>query len=83
VVDTKAGYIYDRSRQNPPNPPWGLLPRPGTAHTYVYPGCKEGRVVAAIVRLEKDHTEGLEPNVTEGLVKLMLSASGGKIQAMK
>ena len=83
VVDTKAGYIYDRSRQNPPNPPWGLLPRPGTAHTYVYPGCKEGRVVADIVRLEKGHTEGLEPNVTEGLVKLMLLASGGKIQAMK
>ena len=31
VVDTKAGYIYDGSRQNPPNPAWGLVPRPGTA----------------------------------------------------
>ena len=78
--DTEAGYIYDRSRQNPPNPPWGLLPRPGTAAALRYPNCKDGRVVADVVRLEKGHTEGLEPNVTEALVKLMLSARGGKIQ---
>jgi hypothetical protein len=80
IVDTKAGYIYDRSRQNPPNPPWGLLPRPGTAQLSAYASCKDGRVVADVVRLEKGHTEGLEPNVTEALVKLMLSARGGKIQ---
>ena len=83
IVDTKAGYIYDRSRQNPPNPSWGLLPGPGTAHAFVYSNCKDGRVVADVVRLEKGHTEGLEPNVTEALVKLMLSASGGKIQAAR
>jgi hypothetical protein len=83
IVDAKAGYIYDRSRQNPPNPPWGLLPGPGTAQVYAYPNCKDGRVVADIVRLEKGHTEGLEPNVTEELVKLMLSASGGKIQSSR
>jgi hypothetical protein len=80
IVDTKAGYVYDRSRQNPPNPPWGLLPKPGTAQLSVYSNCKDGRVVADVVRLEKGHTEGLEPNVTEALVKLMLSARGGKIQ---
>jgi hypothetical protein len=80
VVDTKAGYIYDRSRQNPPNPSWGLLPRPGKAQMFVYPSCKDGRVVADVVRLEKGHTEGLEPNVTEALVKLMVSAKGGKLQ---
>ncbi len=28
----------------------------------------------------KGHTEGLEPNVTEELVRLMLSAKGGKLQ---
>jgi pimeloyl-ACP methyl ester carboxylesterase len=83
IVDAKAGYIYDRSRQNPPNPAWGLLPRPGTAQVQVYPGCKDGRVVADVVRLEKGHTEGLEPNITERLVNLMLSASGGKIQQMR
>jgi hypothetical protein len=80
IVDTKAGYIYDRSRQNPPNPAWGLLPRPGKAQIFSYANCKDGRIVADVVRLEKGHTEGLEPNVTEALVKLMLSAKGGKLQ---
>jgi hypothetical protein len=79
VVDAKAGYVYDSTRQNPPNPPWGLLPRPGTAQIYVYPNCTGGRVVADVVRLEKGHTEGVEPNVTEALVKLIVSAPGGKI----
>jgi hypothetical protein len=79
VVDTKDGYVYDGSRQNPPNPSWGLLPRPGRARIYSYERCKDGRVVADVVRLEKGHTEGLEPNVTEALVKLMVSAKGGKI----
>ena len=79
VVDTKAGYVYDSTRQNPPVPAWGLLPRPGRAEVYVYPNCQNGRVVADVVRLEKGHTEGLEPNVTEALVSLMLSARGGKI----
>lgn len=74
VVDTKPGYVYDGTRQNPPNPAWGLLPRPGTAEVFVYPKCKDGRLVADVVRLEKGHTEGLEPNVTEQLIKLMLSA---------
>ncbi len=80
VVDAKAGYIYDTSRQNPPVPAWGLVARPGTARVYEYPGCKDGRVVADIVRLEKGHTEGLEPHITEKLVQLMLSAPGGKLQ---
>ena len=80
IVDAKAGYVYDASRQNPPNPPWGLLPAPGKAHVFVYPDCKDGRVVADVVRLDKGHTEGLEPAITEELVKLMLSAKGGKIQ---
>ncbi|HMD34862.1 MAG TPA: alpha/beta hydrolase [Vicinamibacterales bacterium] len=80
VVDTKAGYIYDRSRQNPPVPAWGLLPAPGTANVYIYPGCRDGRIVADVVRLEKGHTEGLEPTVVETLVKLMLSAPGGKLK---
>jgi len=79
VADSKAGYVYDGTRQNPPNPPWGLLPRPGNAQVLVYPNCTGGRVIADVVRLEKGHTEGLEPNATEALVKLMVSAPGGKI----
>jgi len=74
VVDTKPGYVYDSTRQNPGSDAWGHLPRPGTAEVFEYPHCKDGRVVADVVRLGKGHTEGLEPQVTEQLVKLMLSA---------
>lgn len=80
IVDTKAGYVYDSSRLNLLRPGWGLLPGPGKAQVYTYPDCKDGRIVADVVRLEKGHTEGLEPKVTEELIKMMLSAKGGKLQ---
>jgi pimeloyl-ACP methyl ester carboxylesterase len=80
IVDTKAGYVYDSTRLNQLRPGWGLLPAPGKAQVYVYPDCKDGRVVADVVRIDKGHTEGLEPKITEELVKLMLSAKGGKLQ---
>ncbi len=54
-------------------PGWGLMPAPGKAQVYVYPDCKDGRVVADVVRIDKGHTEGLEPKVTEELIKMMLS----------
>jgi hypothetical protein len=47
---------------------------------WVYPGAKDGRVIADVVRLGKGHTEGLEPKVTEALVQLIVSAPGGKAQ---
>ena len=80
IVDTRGGYVYDSTRQNPPNPAWGLLPAPGKAEIYIYPDCKDSKVVADVVRLDKGHTEGLEPQITEELIKLMLSARGGKLQ---
>jgi hypothetical protein len=80
VVDTKAGYVYDGTRQNPGSQAWGLLPRPGRADVFAYRNCKDGRVVADVVRIDKGHTEGLEPKVSEALVKMMLAARGGKIQ---
>ena len=79
VVDEKAGRVHDSSSQNPGTKQWGLLPRPGTAEVFVYPGCDGGRVVADVRRLDKGHTEGLEPGVTEALVTLMVNAPGGKI----
>ena len=82
VVDSKPGYVYDSSRQDPPSPSWGLLPAPGSAAVYQYQNCRPGRVVADVVRLEKGHTEGLEPQVTEKLVELMLAAEGGKIRGL-
>jgi len=83
VTDMRAGYVYDGTRQNPGSAAWGLLPRPGTAQIFVYPKCNDGRVVADVVRIDKGHTEGLEPKVTAEIVKLMLSAPGGKIQREK
>ena len=50
---------------------------------YVYPACQDGLVVADVIRRDKGHTEGLEPNVTESLIKLMVSAKGGKLQRQK
>lgn len=79
VVDTVGGYVFDSTAQAEPNPVWGLLPGPGEADVFTYPGCEGGKVVADVVRLEKGHTEGLEPKVTERIVQLMTSARGGKI----
>lgn len=80
VEDVKAGYVFDSTRLNLLRPGWGLLPGPGKAQVFAYPECKDGRVIADVVRLEKGHTEGLEPKVTEELIKLILSGRGGKIQ---
>jgi pimeloyl-ACP methyl ester carboxylesterase len=80
IVDTKAGYIYDPTHQDPGSDAWGHLPRPGTAEVLEYPDCKDGRIVADVIRTGKGHTEGLEPKITEELVQLMVAAKGGKIQ---
>jgi hypothetical protein len=74
IVDTKPGYVYDTRELQNPTAEWGGKPGPGTARVFVYPDCKDGRVVADIIRMNKGHTEGLEPNVTEEIVKLMLQA---------
>jgi len=70
VVDAKAGYKV-----------WGMKAGPGKAEVYAYPKCKDGRVVADVVRLDKGHTQGLESHVTEALVKVMVGAKGGKARA--
>ncbi len=76
IVDTQPGQIHDTRGES--NPAWGLLPRPGTAEVYVYPNARDGKVIADVVRLDKGHTEGLEPNVTEALVRMIAEAPGGK-----
>jgi pimeloyl-ACP methyl ester carboxylesterase len=78
IVDTEPGQIYDTLREGKSTPAWGLYPRPGTAEVYVYPHARDGRVIADVVRLDKGHTEGLEPRVTEELIRMMVSAPGGK-----
>jgi pimeloyl-ACP methyl ester carboxylesterase len=80
IVDTVAGQIHDTTREAYSTKAWGLKPGPGTAQVWVYPGARDGRVIADIVRLNKGHTEGLEPKVTEEIIKLMVAAPGGKSQ---
>lgn len=82
IVDTQPGKTYDSRSQNPGTREWGLLPRPGTAQVYEYPDCANGRVVADVVRMDKGHTEGLEPKVVDEIVRLMVSASGGRISGL-
>jgi len=78
IVDDKPGYVWDYARAG--YPVWGMKARPGTAQVFVYPKCDGGRVVADVMRMDKGHTEGLEPHVTEALVKMIVSAPGGKAQ---
>jgi hypothetical protein len=78
VVDTRPGYVTatDQSR----GPSWGRFARPGTAKVYDYPTCRDGKVVADVLRLDKGHTEGLEPKVLEEIIKRIAQAKGGKLQ---
>jgi hypothetical protein len=78
IVDDQKGYVTGATPGRPAS--WGREARPGTAQVYEYPGCKDGRLVADVLRMDKGHTEGLEPKVTEALIRMMVSAPGGKIR---
>ena len=80
VVDDKPGLVDNGPKPGPPNLAQGTTARPGTAEVFVYPNCRDGRLVADVLRLDKGHTEGLEPRVTEKLIQLMLAAPGGNLQ---
>jgi hypothetical protein len=79
VIDPKRGYVWDSSRQDPGSDGWGHYPKSGRAQVYQFPSCKDQRVVADVVKLQKGHTEGYEPNVTSKILELAMSAKGGKI----
>jgi len=79
VKDTKPGFITGE-RKTPPNPAYGLDARPGVAQVMVYPKCNGGKLVADVVRLEKGHTEGLEPAITETLIQMIAAAPSGKLR---
>jgi pimeloyl-ACP methyl ester carboxylesterase len=79
IVDTEKGQVWDNRADRGPS--WGREPRPGTARIYVFPNARDGRVIADVIRLDKGHTEGLEPKITEELIKMMVSAPGGKLMA--
>jgi pimeloyl-ACP methyl ester carboxylesterase len=79
VIDPKPGYVWDPTRQDPGSDGWGHYPKSGRAQVYVFPHCKDGRLVADVVKKQKGHTEGYEPNITDKIIELAVSAKGGKI----
>jgi hypothetical protein len=80
VVDSEPGQVHDKLREGHSSPSWGLLPRPGVARVFAYPDADQDRVIADVVRLDKGHTEGLEPNITRTLLELIVAAPGGKLR---
>ncbi len=83
VVDDQPGRIHDSRWDANPTLSWGRRPAPGIARIYLYPDARGGRVIADVVRLDKGHTEGLEPRITEAMVRLLVSAPGGKARAAR
>jgi hypothetical protein len=79
IVDATKGYVTGATAGRGAS--WGREARPGTAQVFTYPKCKSKKVVADVLRMDKGHTEGLEPKVTESLVAMMASAPGGKLKA--
>lgn len=81
VEDVLPGKVFDTLRDGRSTAAWGLRPGPGHAEIYLH-STTNGRLVADVVRIGKGHTEGLEPNVTEALVRMMVEAPGGRLQAL-
>jgi len=77
VIDTEKGQVTGATPGRGPS--WGREARPGTAQVYVYPNARGGRIIADVVRLDKGHTEGYEPKITEALIKMLVAAPGGKL----
>jgi hypothetical protein len=80
IIDTEKGQVTGATPGRGPS--WGREARPGTAQVYVFPNARSGRVIADIVRLDKGHTEGYEPKITEEIIKMMVAAPGGKLMAL-
>ena len=79
VVDETGGQVHDGRFEGRYINSWGREPRGGTAKVWVYPGGRDGRIVADVVRVDKGHTEGLEPHITRRLLELVVEAPGGKL----
>jgi hypothetical protein len=79
IVDRQPGYVT--AGNQPQRDSMGRFARSGEAEVFVYPKCTGGRLVADVLRLDKGHSEGLEPKVTESLIRMMLSAPRGKANA--
>ena len=81
VIDESPGQVHDGRFEGRYAKSWGREARPGTAKVWVYPNGRDGRVIADVLRLDKGHTEGLEPNIVRTILELVVSARGGKLKA--
>ena len=81
IVDTEPGLVHDTRPYR--SAAWGREARPGIAQVYVFPNSHDNRIIADVIRLDKGHTEGLEPKITEELIKMMVTAPGGKIAELE
>jgi len=81
IVDTEPGLVHDTRPYRSAS--WGREARPGIAQVYVFPNARDNRIIADVIRLDKGHTEGLEPKITEELLKMMVAAPGGKIAKLQ
>ena len=79
-MDIEKGQVWNTRADWGPR--WGREVRPGTAQVYVYPDARDNRVIADVVRRDKGHTEGLEPKITEELIKMFVAAPGGKVMVL-
>ncbi len=80
IIDTEKGQVTGETPGRGPS--WGRAARPGTAEVYVFPNARGDRIIADVLRLDKGHTEGYEPKVTEELIKMIISAPGGKLMSL-
>ena len=81
IVDTEPGRVHDTRPYRSAS--WGREARPGIAQIYVFPNARDNRIIADVIRLDKGHTEGLEQKITEELIKMMVTAPGGKIAELE
>jgi hypothetical protein len=76
VIDAVPGYVHGETTTDDAE----LHTLPHTAEVFTYPHCKRSKLVADVYRLGRDHADGLGPNVTEAITKLIVSAPGGKVR---
>lgn len=73
IVDTDAAYVSTE-------PTEVQVPASHATDIYVYPNCARAKLVADVFRHDRDHADGFGPTVTEAIVRLMLTAPGGKVR---
>jgi hypothetical protein len=81
VTDSDLGYVTSEDPHDTVRRSRAEVPH--TAKILVYPECKKGKLVADVLRLDRDHGDGLGPHVTEAIIELITSAPDGKAKEFR